>query len=154
MGVGLALRPAAPEEFERLTEIWKAAVEATHDFISADEIAGYESRMADEFLPAVDLTVATHERGSVVGFVGIDGSTIEMLFVDPASHGMGIGRMLIEAVRISGQAMRVDVNEENAGAIAFYRKMGFEPVGRSRQDADGAEHPLIHMSLTADRCLR
>ncbi|MBN8866838.1 MAG: acetyltransferase [Solirubrobacterales bacterium] len=142
----MEFRPGGPEDYERLTAIWKAAVEATHDFVTAEEIAGYEARMPVDFLPAVELTVATIDD-EPVGFLGMGGDNIEMLFVDPGRHGQGIGRALVDRVG-DRPRLTVDVNEENMGAVAFYWKLGFKPTGRSETDADGAPHPLIHLELT------
>lgn len=140
------MRPAKPAEYDELTRIWKAAVEATHDFVTPKEIAGWERRMPTEFLPAVDLTVATDDDDRPLGFIGMDGQKIEMLFVDPAHHGEGIGRRLVEAAAAERPTLKVDVNEENMGAVAFYWKIGFKPAGRSDTDADGLPHPLIHLT--------
>ena len=102
--------------------------------------------MPTEFLPAVDLTVATDDDDRPLGFIGMDGQKIEMLFVDPAHHGEGIGRRLVEAAAAERPTLKVDVNEENMGAVAFYWKIGFKPAGRSDTDADGLPHPLIHLT--------
>lgn len=139
------MRAAREDEFQDLTAIWKAAVEATHDFVSPEEIAGYEARMAGEFLPAVDLTVATDGEDRPIGFIGMDGDKIEMLFIDPAHHGQGLGRRLVDDVARERDGLRVDVNEENFGAVAFYWKVGFSPAGRSDLDSDGKPHPLLHL---------
>jgi putative acetyltransferase len=42
----------------------------------------------------------------------------------------------------------VDVNEQNPQGVAFYRYMGFEPVGRSELDGQGNPFPLLHMRLS------
>jgi putative acetyltransferase len=139
------VRQARPEEYPELTRIWKAAVEATHDFVTPEEIAGWEARMPTDFLPAVELTVATDAEDRPLGFIGLDGNKIEMLFVDPAAHGRGTGRELVEHVALDNDELKVDVNEENMGAVAFYWKVGFSPAGRSELDGEGNPHPLLHL---------
>jgi putative acetyltransferase len=42
-------------------------------------------------------------------------------------------------------ATTVDVNEQNVGAVAFYRRIGFEVEGRSEVDSTGKPFPLLHM---------
>lgn len=140
------MRPARPDEYDELTRIWRAAVEATHDFVTPAEIAGWEARMRTEFLPAVELFVAVDAGDRPAGFIGMDGEKIEMLFVDPAHHGEGIGRRLVESVATGRPSLRVDVNEENMGAVAFYWKIGFRPAGRSELDSEGRPHPLLHLT--------
>ncbi len=139
------MRPARPEEYGELTRIWKAAVEATHDFVTAEEIAEWEKRMPTDFLPALELTVGADDQDRALGFIGMDGDKIEMLFVDPEHHGQGLGRELVEHVSARHSTLRVDVNEENMGAVAFYWKVGFSPAGRSELDSEGKPHPLLHL---------
>lgn len=41
----------------------------------------------------------------------------------------------------------VDVNEQNEGAVGFYRRLGFEVYDRSERDGQGMPYPLLHMRL-------
>jgi len=143
-----SLRPARREEFGDLTRIWKAAVEATHGFVTADEIAGWEPRIASEFLPSCEVTVAPSDGGEPLGFIGVAGGSLEMLFVDPDFHGRGIGRQLVEHVQSERPGLIVEVNEDNPGAVAFYERLGFEITGRSDLDSEGNPHPLLFMKST------
>jgi putative acetyltransferase len=42
-------------------------------------------------------------------------------------------------------ATQLDVNEQNEQAVGFYRRLGFEVVGRSAEDGLGQPFPLLHM---------
>jgi putative acetyltransferase len=85
--------------------------------------------------------------GRLVAFLGVDGESLEALFVDATSRGAGVGRGLIRyAIDVLG-ARSVDVNEQNAQAVGFYRHFGFEPIGRSEVDGLGKPYPLLHMRL-------
>ena len=73
-------------------------------------------------------------------WTGLDDCWLEDLFVRPAAQRAGIGRALVEAAidraRSRGcRRMELDVNERNAGAIDFYRGLGFttepKPPGRT-----------------------
>ena len=48
------------------------------------------------------------------------------------------------ALRYYGGVDELDVNEQNPGAVEFYRRRGFEQVGRSPVDSDGRPFPLLH----------
>lgn len=63
-------------------------------------------------------------------FLGVDDNRIEMLFVDDASRGKGVGKLLLEYAIAEFGANEVDVNEQNPQGVGFYRHMGFEQVGR------------------------
>jgi putative acetyltransferase len=133
----------------RLVEIWLAAVRATHLFLSEDDIRFFLPQVRDQYLPALEVFVALDDAGELTGFAGLSGSKLEMLFVDPARHGTGIGRELVDHAGALKGALEVDVNEQNPGAVAFYRKCGFLPVGRSELDGSGKPFPLIHMAQLA-----
>lgn len=143
------IRAYAAGDNARLIDIWLAAVRATHHFLSEDDIRFFLPQVREQYLPALEVLVAVDQTGQPTGFAGFSGSKLEMLFVDPASHGFGIGRRLVEhAVALKGP-LEVDVNEQNPGAVAFYRKCGFQPVGRSELDGSGKPFPLIHMAQPA-----
>ncbi|MDQ2622586.1 MAG: acetyltransferase [Actinomycetota bacterium] len=141
----MRVRPGSSSDFPRLTSIWFEAVSATHDFLSPEEIEGYRRRMASEFLPAVELWVGVDEDDGPVGFIGLGGSHVEMLFVDVDHHGGGVGTALIEFAAERHPGLTVDVNEQNPSAVAFYESCGFVRTGRSPVDADGRPFPLIHL---------
>ncbi|MFE0748119.1 GNAT family N-acetyltransferase [Gordonia sp. NPDC058843] len=137
------LRHADDRDTERLVVVWRAAVEATHHFLEPADVDGFASRLPTEFFPAVEVVVAEID-GVVSGFSGTAGNRLEMLFVDPVWHGRGVGTTLLtRAVRAAG-VDELDVNEDNPGAVAFYRARGFEQVGRSPVDADGRPFPILH----------
>ncbi|MDX8441999.1 acetyltransferase [Mesorhizobium australafricanum] len=130
----------------RLVDIWVAAVRATHHFLNEDDIQFFLPQLRDQYLPALEVFVAVDQTGQPTGFAGFSQSKLEMLFVDPRRHGSSIGRRLIDhAVALKGP-LEVDVNEQNPGAIAFYGKCGFMPMGRSELDGSGKPFPLIHMA--------
>lgn len=141
----IVLRPCrGPEEFPALVAIWRSAVDATHGFVAADYLAEIERAMPEAYLPAVQLTVAETE-GRAVGFAGTIGERLEMLFVDGALRGRGVGSALLDyAVQELG-VTELDVNEQNPHAVAFYTRRGFEVVGRSERDGSGLPYPLLHM---------
>lgn len=141
------LRPARPEDADALTGVWRRAVEATHHFLTPGDVRTLEVAVHDTYLPAVDVTVAELDRRPV-GFVGTAGHRIEMLFVDPDVHGRGIGRALLAHAARGHVVVDVDVNEQNPGALGFYRAQGFVVTGRSDTDGEGRPFPLLHLRRT------
>jgi len=143
----IVIRPChGPAEYPRLREIWRSAVAATHGFLDAADFAQIESRLASDYFPAVQLIIAEKD-GEAVGFAGVHDHGLEMLFVSDSARGKGVGSSLLAEV-ISGQAVsRVDVNEQNEGALGFYLRRGFVRVGRSELDGDGRPYPILHLEL-------
>ena len=142
----LELRPCrGVTEWPTLVQIWRSAVEATHDFLTPEDIDFYETRLAGEYLGLVDLTVAT-AGGHPVGFSGCAEGKLEMLFIDQQRRGTGIGSVLLLAAIAANPALLVDVNEQNPQAVGFYQRHGFVTVGRQDTDADGRPFPMLNLA--------
>ncbi|QXT63113.1 acetyltransferase [Tessaracoccus palaemonis] len=140
-------RVAGSDEYPELVAIWRGAVDATHDFISVSDREDIEARLASDYFPAVNLWVAERD-GRPIGFAGVVGAKLEMLFVDAAQRGGRVGSALLDhAVGVLG-VTEVDVNEQNASAVGFYTRRGFAVVGRRDSDDEGRPYPLLHLRLT------
>jgi putative acetyltransferase len=142
---------ATPEEYPALAELWEASVRATHHFVTEADIRFFKPLVRDNYLAAVTLRCARDVSGAVLGFVGVAAGKIEMLFVAPACFGRGIGSALLACAVETLGATCVDVNEQNADALAFYKRRGFTVVGRSPRDGQGKPYPLLHMTRTRKR---
>lgn len=143
----LEIRPGrGPAEYPALVAIWRSAVRATHDFLAEDDFARIEGALAPGYFPAVALTVAERD-GRPIGFAGTLDGSLEMLFVDDAARGTGVGSALLAHVVAEQGVERVDVNEQNVGAHGFYLSRGFVQTGRSELDADGRPYPTLHLEL-------
>lgn len=138
------------QDHEQLVRIWESAVRATHTFLEEHHIQFYRD-MVGEILEQrqVEVWEALNTEQQPVGFIGLQNNVIEMLFVDPSQHGQGVGRLLIEhTIELKGHHLKVDVNEQNAGAAQFYKKMGFVQIGRSELDGSGNPFPLLHLEIS------
>ncbi len=145
--IELRLDVPGAADLDRLAALWEAAVRATHHFLAEADIDHLRPLVREQYLPSAKLVGARDARGEWLGFLGVDGDELEALFVHPDRHGRGIGRMLAEhAIRELG-VVRVDVNEQNPGAVAFYERIGFLVVGRSEVDGQGREFPILKMRL-------
>ena len=142
----MRIRPSTSEDGARVVEIWRTAVQATHDFLSPEDFAAIGAQV-EEFLPKTPLLLAIDEEDRPAGFMGMTGHKVDSLFIDPMLRGGGIGRLLIEHAATLYASLTVDVNEQNAQAVGFYERMGFVQTGRSETDDQGRPYPLIHMRL-------
>lgn len=141
----MTIRHSRPGEGERAVEIWRRAVDATHDFLTPDDRRAIDE-MVCGFLPAVPLWLAVDASDTPCAFMFIDNGHMEALFVDPACHGTGMGAALVRHGLALHPGMTTDVNEHNARALGFYEKMGFRRTGRSELDGQGRPYPLIHLA--------
>ena len=143
------LQPVSRDETADLIAVWEASVRATHTFLAEEDIAFFRPLVADGVFSLPHLLGVREHDGRLVAFLGVGEETIEALFVRPDWRRRGIGRRLVAYARRELGATRVDVNEQNPEAIAFYRRQGFEVVGRSPLDAHGKPFPILHMRSTA-----
>jgi len=140
------VRASRLSDFPELLEIWRRAVAATHDFVTEEDRAAIDRAVAEEYLPSAELLVATDSDDMPVAFLGGSGREIESLFVDPAAHGKGVGRMLLEHFDGTGEGeLNVEVNEQNHRARAFYERLGFREVSSSPLDGQGRPYPLLRL---------
>ncbi|MCE4053446.1 GNAT family N-acetyltransferase [Pseudomonas sp. Au-Pse12] len=134
-------------DYPELAQVWEASVRATHDFLPDSYIEQLRNLVLTRYLDAVMLICTRDPRQRITGFAGVAAGKIEMLFIDPAHRGMGLGRQLLHYAVEHLNAYQLDVNEQNPQALGFYFKQGFEVVGRSEQDGLGQPYPLLHMRL-------
>ena len=128
--------------------VWERSVRATHAFLSEEDIAFFSPMVREMFGLDMEFWVALEEE-QLLGFMALDiGAApvkLEALFIDPAHFRKGAGRALAaKAMELYGSLV-LDVNEQNPGAHAFYRRLGFTETGRSPLDGAGKPFPLIHM---------
>lgn len=140
----ITIRRSRPGEGDRAIEIWRGAVDATHDFLTPEDRLAIDGLVCG-LLPQAPLWLAVDALDHPLAFMLIDGGHMEALFVDPAYHGTGIGAALVRHGLALRSGLTVDVNEQNGQAVGFYERMGFRPTGRSPLDGQGRPYPLIHL---------
>ena len=134
-------------DYKELTQVWEASVRATHDFLPDSYILLLKDLVLTRYLDAVMLICTKDSRQRITGFAGVAAGKIEMLFIDPAHRGQGLGKQLLRYAMEHLNADELDVNEQNPQALGFYLKQGFEVIGRSEFDGMKQPYPLLHMRL-------
>jgi putative acetyltransferase len=141
----MKIRAAKPADLDALADLWLRSVRATHHFLSEAEMQGLLPDVRNLALPNLELWVLCSEQDEPIGFMGLADSSLEALFLAPEHIGKGGGKMLLSHARDVKGALRVDVNEQNVAAVAFYLANGFEVVSRSDVDSAGRPYPLLHL---------
>ena len=137
---------AGRKEYEKLIIVWESSVRATHHFLSESDIIAYRSLILTEYFDQVRLYAVKFEE-DVMGFIGINKKSIQMLFIHPDARGKGLGKTLIDFAKDKHDVNTVDVNEQNEQAVGFYEKLGFVTYERSEQDGAGKPFPILSMAL-------
>ena len=134
-----------PELIAQLLIIWERSVQATHTFLSGEEIAKIKPCVPQALEQVPHLIVLEDEGGAPAAFMGIGEQKLEMLFLAPEARGKGHGKRLLQ-YGIERYAVReVTVNEQNPQAIGFYEHMGFQTYRRTERDEQGGPYPLLYM---------
>jgi putative acetyltransferase len=134
-----------PGLVEGLLSVWESSVRATHLFLREGDV-DYLRPFVEQGLQEVPLLFYAEENGASCAFLGMEGDSIEMLFVAAEARGQGIGSALMRQALALG-ASRVDVNEQNPQALGFYHRFGFEVESRDAMDSLGLPYPILHCEL-------
>ncbi len=129
-----------------LKEIWLRSVKATHFFLSEDHITKLIP-FVEMGLEHIETLVVEYNDNVPIGFMGIDGNKLEMLFLDTPFMKKGFGRKLLTQAIDEFNVEYVDVNEQNPNAVEFYNAMGFSQYDRSELDDQGNNFPILKLKL-------
>jgi len=134
-------------ERAELIELWLAAWAATYPQIDFETRRDWFSEHL-ALLEAQGCTIlaARDEPGKLAGFVIFNrvSGWLDQLAVRPDAFGAGIARQLMsEAKGLSPGFLQLDVNADNARAVAFYEREGFRRAGQGVNPNSGA--PTLSM---------
>lgn len=120
------IRKAKEEDISRIMEIWLAANLKAHDFIAA-EYWKRNYKLVESMM--YDAQVYVYEReGMICGFAGVMENYIAGLFVAEAFQSKGIGKALLDYLKMQQEEWMLHVYKKNKGAIKFYLREGFVKV--------------------------
>jgi putative acetyltransferase len=139
------VRKYTAEDTDVLVSVWKAATAVAHPFLKQAFVAQETENLRSLYLPNAE-TWVVEDNDTPVGFVALIGDEIGGLFLDPACHGKGLGKALVDhAIALKGP-MWLEVFEKNAIGRRFYDRYGFVEIDRSKHEATG--EILIKVAFT------
>jgi putative acetyltransferase len=145
------LRPYAVADETVAIELWRRSWQHAYpDIDFSARLSWWRERWSQELVPRASITVA-ERGGGVVGFVTIDPATgyLDQIVVAPEAWGLGVAEALLgEAKRLCPQKIELHVNQDNARAIGFYAKHGFQVTGESKNPLSG--RPVFAMRWEPD----
>ena len=134
-----------PVLIQELVDVWESSVQATHLFLSSEEIHHIKQYVPQALTDVPILMVAENKEGKPVGFMGVADQTLEMLFISNEYRGKGLGKQFIQYAIENYAINKLTVNEQNPLAKGFYKYMGFEVYKRTALDEQGNPYPLLYM---------
>lgn len=123
------IRAATPGDADAIATIHTSARRDVMPYLpelhSDDETRSW---IREIVLPSQAVWVATVGE-TAAGYIAIDGSTVEALYVSPGHQGQGIGSALLQLAQDRSDGM-LDLwtFQRNAGARRFYERRGFRAV--------------------------
>ena len=129
---------------DKLTIIWQKSVEATHLFLSPQDIKDILPQVVIG-LKQIPILLVSFTDDEPIGFAGIADDKLEMLFLSPDYFQQGIGYKMISTAIQDYQIKYVDVNKQNPKALKFYLRQGFTIFKRSPVDSDNRPFPILHL---------
>ncbi len=149
MSVDFTLRPYRAEDEDAAIELWLVTWQQAYPSIDfAARVAWWRERWRNELVANATIIVAEQAQ-AVTGFVTIDGSGyLDQLVVSPDRWGSALAAALVgEAKRLSPGLVTLMVNKDNARAIRFYERNGFEHAGEDVNSTSG--RPVLKMAWRA-----
>ena len=145
------IRPAAPEDACRMAEIEISNYRLNfYPIFRSDwfyfvhlQVPNFMERYEKE--PELIAHSFVYDDGAVKGFVRINGSEAEKLFVEPVLQNRGIGSCLLDFAIAQGCEYLWPL-ELNKRAIALYERHGFRLTG-DRRPEEGTAEVLVKMEL-------
>ena len=131
---------------QQLLEIWEKSVRETHLFLSNSQIESIKEYVPQAIREVPHLIIIEKEDNPI-GFMGIDGQKLEMLFISNEERGKGFGKKLIKYAIENYSINNLTVNEQNPLAKGFYENVGFKVYKRTDNDEQGNPYPLLYMKL-------
>lgn len=129
----------------KLTIIWQKSVEATHLFLSPQDIKDILPQVVIGLKQIPILLVSFTDDDEPIGFAGIADDKLEMLFLSPDYFQQGIGYKMISTAIQDYQIKYVDVNKQNPHALKFYQRQGFVIFNRSDLDSANRPFPILYL---------
>lgn len=141
---------STPKDYAACAAIWLEASLLAHNFVDPSLWKAQREAMERHYLPSSQV-VLLQSGTRPLAFAALcrpeDEDLLAALFVAPACWRKGLGSVLLRHVMQGRNRLRLDAYSANTGAMAFYKNMGFVPVGESVCGHTG--QPQIAMLWTA-----
>ena len=131
MSTVLHLRPYTADDEEAAITVWQRSWQAAYpDIDFAARLSWWRTRWSSELVSRAAIVVADWDT-TLAGFVTVDSAGyLDQLVVAPEYWGSETAAALLaEAKRVSPSHLDLHVNADNARALRFYRKHGFDISG-------------------------
>lgn len=140
------IRKYKNEDLDIIMKIWQEENIKAHNFIPSKYWeSNYE--YVKKILPNAEIWVYTIED-NVVGFIGLNDTYIEGIFVNSNYHNKGIGTKLLKYLMEQKAKLSLRVYEKNDKAIKFYKNNSFRIQTKELEEGTGEYEYLMEWSFS------
>ncbi|MDO5291387.1 MAG: GNAT family N-acetyltransferase [bacterium] len=144
------IRQSRKPEIDKIMEIWLTSNLEAHSFVAVSFWKDHFEEVKEAIANGV---LVYEEEQEIKGFIGGMDTYVAGLFVAKEYRGQGIGKALLDAAKRQKQRLVLDAFVENKGAVAFYKREGFQIVSeKENEDTKHLEY-LMEWNNT-DRSMR
>ncbi|MBY7729723.1 N-acetyltransferase [Vibrio splendidus] len=139
------IREYSAADTETVLDIWLTASIKAHNFMAPEFWESQVSNMRDIYLPA-SRTYVFQGDGTVRGFYSLYEGMLAAIFVSPQHQGCGIGKQLMQHVKLEYPNLSLNVYKENQTTIEFYLSQGFKIVSEQADEHTGHQEYTMHLA--------
>ena len=143
----MKIRHYIESDLKAVLSSWETATRLAHPFMTDDFIAQEKKNVAEIYLPNTDTWVVEIE-GNVEGFIALMGNEVGAIFLQPAFHGKGAGKALMDKAQDLHGSLEVEVFKENLIGRKFYSQYGFKQLEEKSHEPSGQK--VLRLKFTAN----
>ncbi len=121
-------RPYEPGDQAAVVDVWRRSGDAAYQFLptwQAYTLEDHTRFFRNRIVKSCDIWVGIDE-GEVTGYLALNGSYIDRLYISPDCQRAGLGSHFIAMAKdLHPNGLELHTHQENLPACAFYEKHGF-----------------------------
>jgi ribosomal protein S18 acetylase RimI-like enzyme len=125
------IRPLREDEVDAVVRLWHVTKRDAYPYLPLEQSRTLDEDVRffrDVILPRSSVWVAD-DGGALLGFMALEGSYIDRLYIHPDQQRRGVGTALMrKAMDLSPGGLQLHTHQQNTQARAFYEQHGFRAV--------------------------
>lgn len=130
------------KDIDKVVDLWYETSVTAHDFISPEYWKDNKTAMAEKYLPGSETYLAL-VKNEIAGFVTMVDNYLAAIFISPEMQGKGLGKQLLDFVKIEREIIQLKVYKKNSKTLQFYKNQNFELVSENEEEATGEMECLM-----------